>query len=180
MIYFNKLRHSVSTHNKIRSLIFKPFQLPIYNGKKIIKSIYKKKNQTFIFVMAFKVALIGYGYWGPKLARNIQNSNNFEINHIIDKSKKNLEIAKRSFPLSKVSTNFKDIDKDKIDLVVISTPTKTHYQLTKYFLKYSNVLVEKPLALKLKDVKNLEFLSKKANINYSLIILLYFLVQLII
>ena len=38
--------------------------------------------------MAFKVALIGYGYWGPKLARNIQNSNNFEINHIIDKSKK--------------------------------------------------------------------------------------------
>ena len=112
--------------------------------------------------MAFKVALIGYGYWGPKLARNIQNSNNFEINHIIDKSKKNLEIAKRSFPLSKVSTNFKDIDKDKIDLVVISTPTKTHYQLTKYFLKYSNVLVEKPLALKLKDVKNLEFLSKKS------------------
>ena len=67
---------------------------------------------------------------GTKLARNIQNSNNFEINHIIDKSKKNLEIAK-SFPLSKVSTNFKDIDKDKIDLVVISTPTKTHYQLTK-------------------------------------------------
>ncbi len=112
--------------------------------------------------MAFKVALIGYGYWGPKLARNIQNSNNFEINHIIDKSKKNLEIAKRSFPLSKFSTNFKDIDKDKIDLVVISTPTKTHYQLTKYFLKYSNVLVEKPLALKLKDVKNLEFLSKKS------------------
>ena len=63
---------------------------------------------------------------------------------------------------------------------MISTPTKTHYQLTKYFLKYSNVLVEKPFALKLKDVKNLEFLSKKANINYSLIILLYFLVQLII
>ena len=122
--------------------------------------------------MAFKVALIGYGYWGLKLARNIQNSNNFEINHIIDKSKKSWK-AKRSFPLSKFSTNFKDIDKDKIDLVVISTPTKTHYQLTKYFLKYSNVLVEKPLALKLKDVKNLEFLSKKANINYSLIILIF-------
>ena len=50
MIYFNKLRHSVSTHNKIRSLIFKPFQLPIYNGKKIIKSIYKKNKIKLLYL----------------------------------------------------------------------------------------------------------------------------------
>ena len=98
--------------------------------------------------MIFKVALIGYGYWGPKLARNIKNSTNFEIKYVIDKSKKNLEIAKKNFPLTEVANNLKVINKDKIDLVVISTPTKTHYQLAKYFLKYTNVLVEKPLALK--------------------------------
>ena len=33
--------------------------------------------------MTFRVALIGYGYWGPKLARNINNSNNFKIKYII-------------------------------------------------------------------------------------------------
>ena len=32
----------------------------------------------------YNLALIGYGYWGPKLARNIQNSNHFKIKYIID------------------------------------------------------------------------------------------------
>jgi predicted dehydrogenase len=43
--------------------------------------------------MTFRVALIGYGYWGPKLARNINNSNIFQIDYIIDNSKKNLDKA---------------------------------------------------------------------------------------
>ena len=38
----------------------------------------------------FTVAIIGYGYWGPKLSRNFHNSKNFEIKYIIDKSKKKL------------------------------------------------------------------------------------------
>lgn len=36
-----KIDNSIETHNLIRSLIFKPFQLPVYNNKKIIKSIFK-------------------------------------------------------------------------------------------------------------------------------------------
>ena len=39
-----KIKHNLKTHNKIRSLIFPPFQLPIYNGKKIKKSIYRNKK----------------------------------------------------------------------------------------------------------------------------------------
>ena len=113
--------------------------------------------------MTYKVAIIGYGYWGPKLARNIENSNNFHINYIVDSSKKNLENAKKVFPLSKLYLNYKNIDVNNVDLVIISTPTKTHYQLAQYFLKHSNVLVEKPLALKKNDIINLEKLSKKNN-----------------
>lgn len=36
-----KIDNKIKTHNLIRSLIFKPFQLPVYNNKKIIKSIFK-------------------------------------------------------------------------------------------------------------------------------------------
>ena len=111
--------------------------------------------------MTYKVALIGYGYWGPKLARNIQNSNDFQIDFIIDSSKKNLLNAKKNFPLSKLLNNYRKLDASKVDLVVISTPTKTHYQLASYFLKYSNVLIEKPLALNKFNVKKLEDISKK-------------------
>lgn len=109
----------------------------------------------------YKVALIGYGYWGPKLARNIQNSNHFEIKSIIDTSEKNLNNAKKDFPLSKLLKNYRLLDLSKIDLVVISTPTKTHFKMANYFLNYTNVLIEKPLALNLKEVSSLEKKSKK-------------------
>ena len=109
------------------------------------------------------VALIGYGYWGPKLARNIQNSNNFKIKYIIDTSKKNLENAKKNYPLSLLYQNYKKLEIKNLDLVVVATPTKNHYEIANYFLDYTNVLIEKPLALKLKEVVKLEKKSKKKN-----------------
>ncbi len=107
------------------------------------------------------VAIIGYGYWGPKLARNFQNSNFFNIKCIVDKSEKNLSKAKSDYPLAKFYKNFKKINKNFIDLVVISTPTKDHFKITKYFLKNTHVLVEKPISMKSKEVTILEYISKK-------------------
>ena len=36
------------------------------------------------------VALVGYGYWGSKLARNFQNSVSFNLRVVADKNPKNL------------------------------------------------------------------------------------------
>ena len=113
--------------------------------------------------MTFRVALIGYGYWGPKLARNINNSNNFKIKYIIDNSKKNLDKAKIDFPIAKLLKNYNSLKKNDIDLVVISSPTKTHYKIAKHFLDFSHVLVEKPLSLNSKDIVDLERKAKKNN-----------------
>ena len=55
--------------------------------------------------MTYRVALIGYGYWGPKLARNFLNSNNFKIEYIVDNSIKNLNKAKLDFPMSNFLKN---------------------------------------------------------------------------
>ena len=120
--------------------------------------------------MIYKVALIGFGYWGPKLARNINNSNNFKIEYIIDNNKKNLDKAKKDFPLSKRLQNYKSLNNDIIDLVVISSPTKTHFNIASYFLKSCNVLIEKPLSLNSKDVIKLE---KLANTNKKLLFVDY-------
>jgi predicted dehydrogenase len=110
--------------------------------------------------MIYKVALIGFGYWGPKLARNFNNSNNFEIRYIIDNNQKNLDKAKKDFPLSKRLKDYKTLDKNIVDLVVISSPTKTHFNIAKYFLNYCNVLIEKPLSLNSNDVIKLENIAK--------------------
>jgi len=113
--------------------------------------------------MTFRVALIGYGYWGPKLARNINNSNNFKIKYIIDNSKKNLDKAKKDFPIAKLLKTYTSLKKNDLDLVVISSPTKTHYKIAKYFLDFSHVLVEKPLSLNSKDIVDLERKAKRNN-----------------
>ena len=110
--------------------------------------------------MIYNIALIGYGYWGPKLARNFHNSPKFNIRYIVDKSKTNINKAKLDFPLSTSLNDFKKIKKNNIDLVVISTPTKTHFSISKYFLKFTNVLIEKPLSLNSKDVFALEKIAK--------------------
>ena len=109
-----------------------------------------------------KVCLIGYGYWGPKLARNFQNSNFFNLVSVSDKSKKNLIEAKKDFPLINTSTDFKKLITANIDLVVIATPTETHFNISKFALeKKKHILVEKPISLSSSDVLKLQKISKK-------------------
>ena len=71
-----------------------------------------------------KVCLIGYGYWGPKLARNFQNSNFFKLLSVSDKSQSNLLRAKKDFPFIKTSKDYKKSITNNIDIVVIATPHK--------------------------------------------------------
>ncbi len=119
-----------------------------------------------------KVALIGYGYWGTKLARNFQNLEFFNLVTIADKEPKNLLLAKKNYPLIKVFKNYKKaIKNNTIDLVIISSPTITHYKISKFALENSkHVLVEKPLSLSLKEVKKL---NKIANNKKKLIFVDY-------
>tara|TARA_B100002003_G_C14082259_1_gene520617 strand:- start:61 stop:1002 length:942 start_codon:yes stop_codon:yes gene_type:complete len=119
-----------------------------------------------------KIALIGYGYWGTKLARNFQNLESFNLVAIADKEPKNLLLAKKNYPLTKIFKNYKKaIKNNTIDLVIISSPTSTHYKISKFALENSkHVLVEKPLSLSLKEVKKL---NKIANNKKKLIFVDY-------
>ena len=109
-----------------------------------------------------KVALIGYGYWGSKLARNFQNLEAFKLTSIADIKPKNLSLAKKNYPLVKTSNDYKNIIKNSIiDLVIISSPTTTHYKICKFALEnHKHVLAEKPLSLTLKEVKKLTKIAK--------------------
>ena len=119
-----------------------------------------------------KVALIGYGYWGSKLARNFQNLEAFKLTSIADIKPKNLSLAKKNYPLVKTSKDYKNIIKNNIiDLVIISSPTITHYKICKFALEnHKHVLAEKPLSLTLKEVKKL---TKIARSNKKMIFVDY-------
>ena len=49
LIHIKSIKHNFMFHNRIRSLIFKPYQLPIYNGRKIKKSIYKNNKIKLLY-----------------------------------------------------------------------------------------------------------------------------------
>jgi len=110
----------------------------------------------------FNISIIGYGYWGKKLARNFQNSSHFNILSIVDKKKINLINARKNLSNIKCFSNYKNaLQNDLLDLIVISTPTSTHYDIAKFALKNSkHILVEKPLSLSLKQVDKLNKIAK--------------------
>ena len=112
----------------------------------------------------YNALIVGFGFWGPILARNFQSNLYFNVHSICDSNLINLSKAKNIYPNSTYYKSYKRaLNNPEIDIVIISTPTKTHYAFTKMALyKKKHVLCEKPLSLKLSQVKHLISLSKKS------------------
>jgi len=95
-----------------------------------------------------KIGIIGYGYWGPNLARNFSALDNCQVKYIVDLNPKRLAAVNKLYP-AVITTN--DIDSvmndPEISAVVIATPVSTHFALAKQALgKGKHVLLEKPMA----------------------------------
>ncbi len=113
------------------------------------------------------VCIIGYGYWGPNLCRNFSNANGYNLSTICDLNNQNLAKARKNYPGVKIYKNFKEaININKYDLIVLATPTSTHYTLAKFILEKSiNLLVEKPLCLSVKHHSDLNKIAKRNNVK---------------
>ncbi len=69
------------------------------------------------------IGLIGYGYWGPNLARNFNQNPDLTLSSICDFSSDRLAAAKKLYPQVKIGNNADDLINDTdLDAVAISTP----------------------------------------------------------
>jgi predicted dehydrogenase len=95
-----------------------------------------------------RLGVLGVGRWGPNLLRCFHTHANVEVVAVVDKQPNRLKLIQERYPEIQVSSSENDILKNpEIDAVVISTPTETHYRLTKTALENGkHVFVEKPLA----------------------------------
>ena len=101
--------------------------------------------------------MIGFGSWGKRVFKRLKNNQNIKI--LFTETKKN---------------DFSNIY-HKVDWIYIATPTENHYEQVKKFLSLKlNVLCEKPLSFKKKELNYLYDLAKKNKKN-SLLIILNFL-----
>jgi predicted dehydrogenase len=93
------------------------------------------------------IGVIGYGYWGPNLARCAGEADGCRLLAIADFSSAARERAGKRYPGVKLYSSWQDLLADPtIDAVAIATPVSTHYEIAlSALLAGKHVLVEKPM-----------------------------------
>jgi predicted dehydrogenase len=112
------------------------------------------------------VGLIGYGYWGPNLLRNLHETDGVNVARCVDLRPERRAAASKRYPTVQVSEEADDILTDsEIDAVVIATPVFSHHALAKRALESNkHVLVEKPMTRTVKEAEELIQLAKSRNV----------------
>jgi predicted dehydrogenase len=107
-----------------------------------------------------RVALAGYGYWGPNLARNFHQLEGAELAYVVDANPAALEKAARLYGCA-TSTDLEPVLADPtVDAVVIATPVRTHFALGRQALQAGkHVFIEKPLTMDLEEGRTLTALA---------------------
>jgi predicted dehydrogenase len=108
------------------------------------------------------IGLVGFGYWGPNLARNFASQNDCRLVAICEIKEDRAELAARTYPSAMVTPNYNDLlESEAIDAIVIATPVDSHFQLAKDALvSNKDVLVEKPIARTLAEARELVELAE--------------------
>lgn len=109
------------------------------------------------------LGVIGCGYWGPNLIRNFAQNPEAKIGVLCDINRERVMNIARYHPMAKIAMNYKEVLRSSsVDAVVIATGAKAHYQIAKEALnRGKHTLVEKPLALKYAQAKQLSELADK-------------------
>lgn len=93
-----------------------------------------------------QVGIIGFGYWGPQLARNFDRLRLAKVARIADLSEERRHNAEWEHPGARVTSAADEVLNSDVDAVVIATPIRTHFALAMAALEQGkHVFVEKPL-----------------------------------
>jgi predicted dehydrogenase len=114
-----------------------------------------------------KFGVVGYGYWGPNVVRNLDQLDGSEVVAVCDKSPTARKRIHKSYPHVKVVSETADLmSSTDVDAVAIVTPVWTHYELTKAALENGkHVFVEKPFTSDSGQAEELINLAAKKNLK---------------
>jgi predicted dehydrogenase len=107
--------------------------------------------------------VVGYGYWGPNLVRNLLGRPEFDFQGLCELSESRAAQFLERHPGHPVSTDFDSLIIDpRVQAVLIATPPATHFELVGKALRAGkHVLVEKPLARSAREAAELISLSEE-------------------
>jgi predicted dehydrogenase len=95
-----------------------------------------------------QVAVVGLGYWGPNLVRNLHELPEADVAWVCDSDQSRLDALARRYPAIPGTTSFERLlDDPEVEALAIATPVSTHAALCDAALEAGkHVFVEKPLA----------------------------------
>ena len=93
-----------------------------------------------------RVGVIGYGYWGPNIVRNLHGQKNAQVTMVCDQNTAALGRARKAYPgLEMVSDPLEIVCSPHVDAVAVVTPVCAHYDLARLALEHGkHVFIEKP------------------------------------
>lgn len=114
-----------------------------------------------------RFGLIGYGYWGPNIARNLLSLDSAQMVAICDKSDASLQRARRAYPHVRMTSDCSDVlTASDIDAVAVITPVWTHYELAKQaLLNGKHIFVEKPFTSTARQAEELIELAERKGLT---------------
>jgi len=114
-----------------------------------------------------RIGVIGYGYWGPNIVRNLYALDTAQVTAVCDQSPAARGRAQRAYPRLRVTSDAAEILRSPfIDAVAIVTPVWTHFELAKAALENGkHVFVEKPFTASTHQAEELIELAQKGNLK---------------
>jgi predicted dehydrogenase len=111
-----------------------------------------------------RVGVIGAGYWGPNIVRNLHEAPGAEAVAVADLSTERLDAIRKRFPAVRVTTDYRELLNDEsIDAICVVTPVGTHRKLAEEaFAAGKHVFVEKPLAKNVSDAEAIVRAAERA------------------
>lgn len=110
---------------------------------------------------------IGLGHWGPNLVRGVTRNPLARVGTVCDLDDARLKLVRKNIAsIEAVSADpAATIEDPAADAVIIATPSRSHYRLVRHaLLAGKHVLVEKPLALDVREADELADLAERAGL----------------
>ncbi len=114
-----------------------------------------------------KFGVIGYGYWGPNVARNLNQLEEAKVLAVCDKSPQSRRRVQKAYPQVEVTSDPKELLlSTDIDAIAVVTPVWTHYELAKAALEHGkHIFVEKPFTSNAAQAEELINLAARKNLK---------------
>lgn len=116
---------------------------------------------------SLKFGVVGYGYWGPNVVRNLESLEGASLLAVADSNANARKRVQKASPGLHVTADVNDLlVSPEIDVIAVVTPVWTHYELAKAALENGkHVFVEKPFTSNVAQAESLIELAEKKGLK---------------